>query len=1007
MLESRLELLLAVATLVASFFLTRAARRVFANFRSRENKVGKELVYRGTPRKQRPLGGGVSIFAALLLAALAATLFVYLTASAHPDTATRAWRTITLLWVWLAGGILYAAIGFIDDWRKVNAAKGLSERNKIILQTIAAVIITTLVLLVREIPGEHATAVFLPFIDWTPLGVLFWPFGILVIVGAANAVNLTDGVDGLAGSCLTFAFAGNLLLALLLQHETTPGLVPLLAIAALLGFLALNLPKARIIMGDTGALGLGAALGTLALLAGTEWLLLLLGATFVLTTISVMLQIAVIRIFRGPLKLLRHQTTELFRPFLCTPLHHHFQWLGWSAWLILALYTGVSLLSLVLALLAFPAVDGARGAAWFWLLGFLVQAAFLVFAAVQKSVQANFFLGLERAAGVPERLLVLYKGLPVEVFGRPWYFAMEYTKLTERNVHDIAAESILWRNISEIEARAALGKIYHAHREFDDAAAQWEQIPPRNLLIRENLVMQLGDIYLKREDLLRAIKLLEQLPPAKLATMPGLPETIQTAKTRIVNMAGKLYHQARAHASALRQSVERGGHPPAGEELTLLNKELDAALRYTQDLRDLLANEQRDAENRGAPDGQDSGDLYRRMDATLAARREELHAMTVWVKALAVPDGDAAPRTPLEELAATLSMTPLEISRTLEVSEPLPVTDFTRISKASRNTLYRIELAGARGPLPAALVAKCYGEEQVTFFSACYRRERGVVQILSEAGAPVPRILGGYLGAHRAVLFMDDLGVQDLAGALAALPADDRAGRLALLRHGLAALVTLYSRALPVLPRLEREIRKIVKEVLTREYFVNTTAIALNRILALKRRQLSTAERARIDGAIWPMVTVALEAPRSFIHFEFVPGNLQLLDGHVQAVDFEQSTLGPAAFDVASLLFAPEADLSESEVTGLLDSYHELLPPNAPPTLAVAPRTLHAAAILKLVFYAGSAANFYRKFEETARLDAMEWYLRAAERLLADFPDAGALTTLLENCWPAETRAIR
>jgi phospho-N-acetylmuramoyl-pentapeptide-transferase len=1002
MSESLRDLLLALFTLVVSLFSTRAMRRVFSRFRSREKKEGKDLIYRHYPRHKKPLGGGVAILLALAAGVLAAEAALWLWPYPGKPHLTR--HVAQMLWVFLAGGAAFAAIGFIDDWRKVNAARGLSEAAKLGLQAVAAILLTVLVLLVREVPPQPATAIFLPFIGWVPLLWGFLLFAPLVIIGTANAVNLIDGLDGLSGTTLLVSFLGALLLATLLQHPHLPAVAPALAIAAILGFVLFNLPPAKIIMGDTGALGLGAALGVLALLSGSEWLLLLLGATFVLTTISVMLQMTVIKVFRGPIKLLRHQTTEIFRPFLCTPLHHHFQWLGWGPWVILALYAGVGLASVLCALLAF-ALAGTPPGGWIWVLGLLVQVAFLVFAAVQKTVQANYFLGLETPDGARERILALYKGLPVEVLGVRWYTPIEYSEITEDMVNDIAAESLLWRNISEIEARAALGKIYHAHKKFDKAAEQWEQIPLRNLLIRENLVLQLGDIYMKGEQLLRAVKLLEQLPSSRLAQLPGMPETIQAVKVRIGNMAGKLYHLAREHAATLRHYLDRGGHTPAAEELALLLKELEAALHFTQDLRDLLAYEQHKAEGLGELG--DGPDLYRRMDAILAVRRDELHETLLWVQALAAPEADAGARTPLDELAATLGVTPPELGRALEVSAPPAVRAFTQVSKPSRNTLFRIALEAPRGPLPESLVAKCYGEEHVTFFSACYRRERGVLQILSEAGAPVPRVLGGYLGSHKAVLFLDDLGMQDLAGVLAALPADDRAGRLALLRRGLQTLVTLYTRALPVLPRLEREIRKIVKEVLTPEYFVNTTSIALNRILALKRRQLTAGERGRLEAALRPAISAVLDAPKAFIHFEFTPGNLQMVDSHVLAVDFEQSTLGPAAFDVASLLFAPEADLSDTEISGLLDEYHDLLPTDAHALLAVPPATLEAAAILKTIFYAGSAANFYRKYEASARLDAMEWYLRTAERLIPRLPDAADMAALLEAGWPSEMRSAR
>jgi Ser/Thr protein kinase RdoA (MazF antagonist) len=206
---------------------------------------------------------------------------------------------------------------------------------------------------------------------------------------------------------------------------------------------------------------------------------------------------------------------------------------------------------------------------------------------------------------------------------------------------------------------------------------------------------------------------------------------------------------------------------------------------------------------------------------------------------------------------------------------------------------------------------------------------------------------------------------------------------------------------------LEREVKKIVKEVLTPDYFLNSAAIALNRILTLRRRQLTATERDRLEMALRPITATVLEAPKTFIHFECTPGNVQVGDDREIALDFEQSTLGPAAFDVASLLYSPEADCSEAELDSLLAFYHDQLPGDDQGYLTVQPEVLNAAAILKMVFYAGSAANFYRKFEDGARLDAMEWYLRTAERLLAAHPASADLTELLGSCWPAEMRSAR
>lgn len=992
-------IILVLLTAVIGLVFTREIRRAFSRFRSREHKAGKELIYRHFPKHKKPLGGGMAIFAALTVGLGLTALLnaVHLSPVEVPATA----------WACLLCGLAYGVIGFVDDWRKVNAAHGLNEWVKLALQAILALLFTFSLFAcsLREVAQYGPTAVFLPFVGWLQLGYLFLPFGMLVIIGASNAVNLTDGLDGLAGSSMAISFAGYILLGGLLQHESIPVILPLLALASLAGFLFYNRPPAKIIMGDTGALGLGAVLGMLALVSHTEWLLLLFAAPFVIDTVSVIIQVAVIKFFRGPVKLLRHQTTEIFRPFLCTPLHHHFQWLTWGPWPILGLFNGVALFSVVLALLALPAADvheGVMAYGWFWFFGMLLQVAFLVFAALQKVVRANYFFGLERPEGSDERMLALYKGLPIEVFKSRWYNVEEITQINEGMMDAIAAEGILWRNISEIEARVTLGKIYAEYKYFDEAAEEWEEIPPRNLLIRENLVVQLGKIYYGRDELLRAIKLWEQLPSSRLARVPGLPETIQSAKVRMGHLAGRIYHQANEHAVALQRRMH-DQPAPSSAETSLIIAELENALRYTQELRDLLGYEQHKAEAAGElEDAEDNPDLYRRMDAMLATRRDDLHQHLLWAQSLEEPAAEEDTPTPLQELSRSLFMTPAEISRALELNVPLQVTAFARVQKSSRNTIYRIALDSKDARLPAEMIAKCYDDAQVSFFSACYRRERGVLQILQEADAPVPHLLGGHLGSRIAVLFLEDLGANDMISVLREIPPDNRSARLNLLRRGLESLVMLRVQAHAVMPRLEREIAKIVKEVLTPEYFTNTTTIALGRILALQRRHLAKNERGKLEVALHPLITRLLEEPKTFIHFEYTPRNLQLCGDRIIAMDFEQATLGPAAFDLATLFYGPEADLTYAEIEQLLAFYHELLPAAAPATFKVGIESLETAAIMKLLFYAGSAANFYRKFEEDERLLALKWYLQNAERLIMRYRPYHELAEVLHRCWDGQ-----
>ena len=377
----------------------------------------------------------------------------------------------------------------------------------------------------------------------------------------------------------------------------------------------------------------------------------------------------------------------------------------------LGLYGGLALFSGLLALLA-----AALHSPWFWLAGLLLQAAMLVFAGLQKAVRANYFLGLEKADTGDERMLALYKGLPVTVLGLSWYTLEEVTELSERMISAIAAESILWRNISEIEAHATLGKIYAEYKLFEQAAAEWEEIPLRNLLIRENIVVQLGRIYFGRDELLRAIKLWEQLPPARLAHVSGLSETIHSAKVRVGHLAARLYRQAHEHAEALALRLERVT-PLSSLETTAFLAEIEAALRFNQDLRDLLAYEQRKREGaEGADDAGENAAVYRRMDILLTTRREELHELLHWAQTVLSQPDMVAEGTPLTELTAALHLTPAEISRALEAPALPEVREFTRIARPSRNTLYRLALASGDSRLPASLVAKVYEDTQIAFF---------------------------------------------------------------------------------------------------------------------------------------------------------------------------------------------------------------------------------------------------------------------------------------------------
>jgi phospho-N-acetylmuramoyl-pentapeptide-transferase len=236
------------------------------------------------------------------------------------------------VWVVLLLMLVYGAVGLYDDYLKVTkqSAEGFRGRVKLVVETIAALIAAFVIAHVGEPPLSTALAI--PFFKnvLVPLGPLFIPFAAFIIVGAGNAVNLTDGLDGLAIvpvmiAAATFGFisylVGNVHFADYLQIHFVPGTGELAVICgalvgAGLGFLWFNAPPALIFMGDTGSLALGGALGTIAVATKHELVLAIVGGLFVLEAVSVIVQVASFKMFGK-------------RVFRMAPLHHHFEQKGW------------------------------------------------------------------------------------------------------------------------------------------------------------------------------------------------------------------------------------------------------------------------------------------------------------------------------------------------------------------------------------------------------------------------------------------------------------------------------------------------------------------------------------------------------------------------------------------------------------------------------------------------------------------------------------------------------
>jgi phospho-N-acetylmuramoyl-pentapeptide-transferase len=312
------------AVITALLFVFLFGPRVIKSLRIRQGKgqpIRKEGPERHLVQKQgTPTMGGLMILSGVTVAVLL-------------------WGNLGNVYVWvvLLLTLVYGAVGLYDDYLKVTrqSAEGFRGRIKIVIEAAAAVIAAAVIAYAGEPQvGEPglSTALAIPFLKnvLIQLGWFFIPFGAFIIVGAGNAVNLTDGLDGLAIvpvmiAAATFGFisylVGNVLFSDYLQIHFVQGTGELAVVCgalvgAGLGFLWFNAPPALIFMGDTGSLALGGALGTIAVATKHELVLAIVGGLFVLEAVSVIVQVASFRFFGK-------------RVFRMAPLHHHFEQKGW------------------------------------------------------------------------------------------------------------------------------------------------------------------------------------------------------------------------------------------------------------------------------------------------------------------------------------------------------------------------------------------------------------------------------------------------------------------------------------------------------------------------------------------------------------------------------------------------------------------------------------------------------------------------------------------------------
>ncbi len=274
---------------------------------------------------------------------------------------TLLWANLTNPYIWLVLGatVGFGLIGFVDDFMKLKKDEGMTARAKLILQILLSLAIGIYLIYFDPSRGEYATRLYIPFFkEFQPdLGAWYLLLVVITIVGTSNAVNLTDGLDGLAiGPIIIATITYTIILYLCghfkfaeylqIQHIKDVGEIAVLSsavIGASLGFLWFNSYPAQIFMGDVGSLSLGGLLGTIAVIAKHELLLLLVGGIFVIEALSVIIQVAYFKYTGGK------------RFFKMAPLHHHFEHSGWAEpkvivrfWIIAVVLAMISLSTLKL-----------------------------------------------------------------------------------------------------------------------------------------------------------------------------------------------------------------------------------------------------------------------------------------------------------------------------------------------------------------------------------------------------------------------------------------------------------------------------------------------------------------------------------------------------------------------------------------------------------------------------------------------------------------------------------
>ncbi|MBV8696188.1 MAG: hypothetical protein JO125_03035 [Chloroflexi bacterium] len=527
-----ISLLTFVTCAIASLLLCGMAKALFPNFRSGEHKRGThrpDLSTDGGEIKsiELPLVGGPAFILAIVGSGLAIAYFLHFSSTQ--------W---TLLLIGLGAMSGFGFIGFIDDWHKVYRNEGISEYSKLFgvlfVSTTAGLLYFFLLDSGRESYGvyidifknlvcthPHAEQPTCPVVYGQIAYFGWFVFLILMIsfIGTVTSlsVDFSDGLDGLAGGLVfTAALAFGIIVTGIIQQGNPAGIVlevlALLCAGGVLGYLPWNWPsawgarpsrstakrRARIYMGDSGALGLGGILAIIAIFSRQEILLLMVGGAFVLEGLSALISARLMTpFFRRKLQILRFANTDTFithtefpRPFLATPMHCHFDLLGWDrrvlvygAWALGAMFAALGVMV------------GIAPATWQRYLGRILVLILAALVWSSGSWTKGYFIGTYPAERQKKRRrLALYYGFPYRLMGIKLYQLVEIIGASENVIETPAEELTLWHRMSIYDARAMLGLYSYRAGYLPAALAQWSRIPEKNRALRPVIAELLDEL---------------------------------------------------------------------------------------------------------------------------------------------------------------------------------------------------------------------------------------------------------------------------------------------------------------------------------------------------------------------------------------------------------------------------------------------------------------------------------------------------------------------------------